>query len=76
MLYLVLWEILSYVTRSKYASCTWLLQSSQKIDYICYASNVSSFCLTFEWEGAVYTTGNGTDCPDVDAGGTALKVQL
>lgn len=36
----------------------------------------NSFCLSFEWEDVVYNTGNGTDCPEVDAGATILKVRL
>lgn len=36
----------------------------------------NSFCLSFEWEDVVYNTGNGTDCPAVDAGATILKVRL
>lgn len=37
---------------------------------------MNSFCLTFEWEDVVYNTGNGTECPEVDAGATILKVRL
>lgn len=35
---------------------------------------MGSFCLSFEWAAKVYSIGNGTRCPAVNAGAAALKV--